>query len=222
MTHKEGNPESGKDKDGFVQPAGKRGQGGRKQPAQVRKGPSTSNKFAILQNQPENPTTPANPNVPLPGIVAQSTSQGTERPSQGKDFDLSPLDTAKDLQDLQETEDGEVDMELEEQDLGGVDLEHLEHAYRQQKIYTIPRDQLRKVHKVFLNSSAGSSARASKALGIQGSQSKNPNKTQKDEKKRGRKSTNKLIQEIGNFMVNSGQIHLISDNFPPLPIPPSL
>ena len=106
MTHKEGNPESGKDKDGFVQPVGKRGQGGRKQPAQVRKGPSTSNKFAILQNQPANPTTPANPNVPLPCIVPQSTSQGTERPSQGKDFDLSPLDTAQDLQDLQETEDG--------------------------------------------------------------------------------------------------------------------
>ena len=38
-------------------------------------------------------------------------------------------------------------MELEEQDLAGVDLEHLEHAYRQQKLYTIPRDQLWKVHK---------------------------------------------------------------------------
>jgi exonuclease III len=113
-------------------------------------------------------------------------------------------------------------MEVEEQDLAGVDLEHLEHAYRHQKLYTIPRDQLRKVHKVFLNSSAGSSARASKALGIQGSQTKNPNKAQKDEKKRGRKSTNKLIQEIGSFMVNSGQIHLISDSFPPLPPPPSI
>jgi hypothetical protein len=57
-------------------------------------------------------------------------------------------------------------MELEEQDLAGVDLEHLKHAYRHQKIYTIPRDQLRKVHKVFLNSLAGSSSRASKSLGI--------------------------------------------------------
>jgi len=84
-------------------------------------------------------------------------------------------------------------MELEEPDLAGVDLEHLEHAYRHQKLYTIPRDQLRKVHKVFLNSCAGSSARASKALGIQGSQKKNSDKGQKDEKKRGRKSTNKLI-----------------------------
>jgi len=77
------------------------------------------------------------------------------------------------------------------------------------------------VHKIFLNSSAGSTARAGKALGIQGSQSKNPSKVQKEEKKRGRKSTNKLIQEIGNFMVNSGQINLISDNFLPLPTHPS-
>jgi hypothetical protein len=105
---------------------------------------------------------------------------------------------------LQEIEDGDKEMELEEQDLAGVDLDHLEHAYRHQKLYTIPQDQLRKVHKVFLNSSTGSSAQASKALGIQGSQSKSSNKAQKDEKKRGRKSTNKLIQEIGNFMVNSG------------------
>jgi hypothetical protein len=125
----------------------------------------------------------------------------------------------QDLQDLLETKDRDAEMELEEQDLAKVDLEHLKHTYRNQKLYTIPRDQLQKVHKVFLKSSAGSSARASKALGIQGSQSKNPNKTQKDEKKRGRKSTNKLIQEIGHFMVNSRQIHLISNSFPPLPTP---
>jgi hypothetical protein len=123
--------------------------------------------------------------------------------------------------DLQEVDDGDEEMVLEEQDLAGVDLDHLEHAYWHQNLYTIPRDQLRKVHKVFLNSSAGSTARAGKALGIQGSQSKNPSKVQKEEKKRGRKSTNKLIQEIGNFMVNSGQINLISDSFPPLPTPPS-
>jgi hypothetical protein len=87
---KEGNPESGKDKDGFVQPAGKRHQGGRKQPAQVSKDPSTSNKFAILQNQPENPINLANPNAPPPGIAPQSISQGMERPSQVKEPDLSP------------------------------------------------------------------------------------------------------------------------------------
>jgi hypothetical protein len=160
MVQKEGNLERGKDKDDFVQPAGKRRQGGRKQPTQVSKDPSTSNKFAILQNQPEKPLNHANPNAPPPGIAPQSINQGTERPSQVKEFDLSPLDTTLDLQDLQETEEGEEDMELEEKDLAGVDLEHLEHAYRQQKLYTIPRDQLRKVPKVFINSSVGSSAKA--------------------------------------------------------------
>lgn len=148
--------------------------------------------------------------------------QDLERPSKSKDLDPPPLGSARNQPELQDIEDGDEEMEMEEQDLAGVDLDHLEHAYRHQKLYTIPKDQLRKVHKVFLNSSAGSSARARKALGIQGSQTKNRNKAQKDEKKWGRKSTNKLIQEIGNFMVNSGQIHLISDSFPPLPTPLSL
>jgi hypothetical protein len=218
---KEGNTEGGKDKDGFVQPAGKRRQGARRQPAQVSNDPSTSNKFAILQDQTGEPVTNVQQEVTPSAIELLPKGQGSERPSLIKVPDHTPPDSVKDQQDLQETEEGEADMDLEEQDLAGVDLEHLEHAYRQQKLYTIPRDQLRKVHKVFLNSSAGSSARASKSLGIQGSQSKNPNKIQKDEKKRGRKSTNKLIQEIGNYMVNSGQINLISDSFPPLPTPQS-
>ena len=164
--HKEGNPKSSKDKDDFAQPAGKRRQGGRKQAAQVSKDPSTSNKFSILQDQPENPTTLINPNEPHLDNRPQSISQGDEPPPQGKESDLPPLGAAQDPQDFLETEDGDVEMELEEQELAGVDLEHLEHAYRHQKLYTIPRDQLRKVHKVFLNSSAGSLAQSSKGLGI--------------------------------------------------------
>jgi hypothetical protein len=133
----------------------------------------------------------------------------------------SPTDPTTRMEDHLEAEDGDVEMDLDEQELAGVDLEHLEHAYRHQKLYTIPPDQLRKVHKVFLNSSAGSTTRSSKGLGIQGNQPKDQSKPQKDENKRGRKSTNKIIQEIGHFMVNSGQIHLISDSFPPLPSPSS-
>jgi hypothetical protein len=131
---------------------------------------------------------------------------------------IPPISTSstKDDEPL-DLEEGDVEMDLDEQDLTGIDLEHLEQAYRHQQLYTIPPDQLRKVHKVFLNSSVGSTARSSSGLGIQGSQLKEQRKTQKDEKKRGRKSTQKLIQEIGHFMVNSGQIHLISDSFPPSP-----
>jgi len=50
---------------------------------------------------------------------------------------------------------GDPDTELEDQELEGIDMVHLEQAYRKQQLYTIPTDQLRKVHKVFLNSSAG-------------------------------------------------------------------
>ena len=117
--------------------------------------------------------------------------------------------------------DRDTEIFLEEQDLAGVDLEHLEQAYRKQELYTIPPYQLRKVHKVFLNSSTGSVARSTTGLGIQCIQLKEQNKPQKDEKKRGRKSAQKLIQEIFHFMVNSRQIHLISDSFPPLTFPSS-
>jgi hypothetical protein len=88
--HKEGNPEGGKDKDGFAQPVGKIRQGGRKQPAQVSKDPSTSNKYAILQDQPENPSTLINPNELHVDNPPQSMSQGEERSSQGKELDDPP------------------------------------------------------------------------------------------------------------------------------------
>jgi hypothetical protein len=116
---------------------------------------------------------------------------------------------------------GDPDLDLEDQELAGIDMAHLEQAYRKQQLYTIPVDQLRKVHKVFLNSSAGGSARANSNLGIQKGTSKEQCKPTKDEKKRGRKPKHQLIQDVGNFLVNSGQIHLISDSFPPLQPPSS-
>jgi len=47
---------------------------------------------------------------------------------------------------------GDPDTDLEDQELVGIDMAHLEKAYRKQQLYTIPPDQLCKVHKVFLNS----------------------------------------------------------------------
>ena len=121
--------------------------------------------------------------APPPQNESQNASQSPKKSPEHKEANSIPPGSTREIPSTQEIEDGDEDMELEEQDLAGVDLDHLEHAYRHQKLYTIPRDQLRKVHKVFLNSSAGSSARASKALGIQGSQTKHPSKSQKDEKK---------------------------------------
>jgi hypothetical protein len=225
MIQKEGPSENGKDKEGkdkegFVQQTGKRRTGGKRQPAQISKDPSTHNKYVVLQDQPEHMPDIVTQSAPPINLESHDRGAEAETSQQSKEPDPPLPSGVQSTQEPQETEDGDTEMELE--DLAGVDLEHLEHAYRHQKLYTIPRDQLRKVHKVFLNSSAGSTARASKALGIQSIQQKNPGKAQKDEKKRGRKSTNKLIQEIGNYMVNSGQIHLISDSFPPLNTPPSI
>jgi hypothetical protein len=213
---KEGNPDSNKDKDGFMQPTGRRRPAGRKQPAQVSKDPSSSNRFTALQDQPENPANHPPPNEPPPANGSPN-AQGENTTNLSKEPETAPPSEHQEVHNPGDIENAETEMELEEPDLAGVDLEHLEHAYRQKKLFTIPRDQLRKVHKVYLNSSAGSTARATQGLGIQNNQSKSTSKTQKDEKRRGRKSTNKLIQEIGHFMVNSGQIHLISDSFPPLP-----
>jgi hypothetical protein len=78
MVHKEGNPDTGKDKEGFVQTAGRRRQGNRKQATQVSKDPSTSNKFAILQDQPENPLTDANPHEPSLHNEPQTESQSID------------------------------------------------------------------------------------------------------------------------------------------------
>jgi hypothetical protein len=39
-----------------------------------------------------------------------------------------------------EIEDGDAEMDLYEQELAGVDLKLLEHAYQHQKLYTIPPD----------------------------------------------------------------------------------
>jgi hypothetical protein len=116
---------------------------------------------------------------------------------------------------------GDPDTDLEDQDLASINMAHLEQAYRKKQLYTIPIDQLCKVHKVFLNSSMRGSTRASTKLGIQKAASKNPRKPTKYEKKRGRKPKHQLIQNVDKFIFNSGQIHMILDNFPPLQPPSS-
>jgi hypothetical protein len=102
---------------------------------------------------------------------------------------------------------GDTPMQLDERDLAGIDLEKLEEALNQKNLQTLPEEQLRKVHKVFLNSSAGSSARLGIATDAQSISKKIP----RENKRRGRKSAQQLIKEAGNLMINSGQIHKISE-----------
>jgi hypothetical protein len=98
-------------------------------------------------------------------------------------------------------------MQLEKRDLVGIDLEKLEEALNQKDLQTLPEEQLCKVHKVFLNSSTGSTA----WLGIATDSSSGSKKILRENKRRGRKIVQQLIKEAGNLMINSGQIHKISE-----------
>jgi hypothetical protein len=103
--------------------------------------------------------------------------------------------------------DGDTPMQLDERDLAGIDLEKLEEALNQKDLQTLPEEQLRKVHKVFLNSSAGSTAR----LGIASDSNTGLKKIPQESKRRGRKTAKQLIREVINLMINSGQIQKISE-----------
>jgi hypothetical protein len=107
-------------------------------------------------------------------------------------------------------------MQLDDRDLAGIDLEKLEEALNQKDLQTLPEEQLRKVHKVFLNSSAGSTTR----LGIATDTSSGSKRVLRENKRRGRKTTQQLIKEAGNLMINSGQIHKLSEGYLH-PTPPS-
>jgi len=50
-------------------------------------------------------------------------------------------------------------MEMDEQDLAEINLDKLEEALNKKDLQTLPEDQLRKVHNVFLDSSAGATSR---------------------------------------------------------------
>jgi flagellar biosynthesis GTPase FlhF len=94
----------------------------------------------------------APPPEKTPPNPVKGAAQETQVPSQP----IATISSMTATLEPTEAEDGDVEMELDEQNLAGVDLEHLEHAYRHHKIFTIPPNQLRKVHKIFLNSSIGS------------------------------------------------------------------
>jgi hypothetical protein len=107
-------------------------------------------------------------------------------------------------------------MILDDRELAEIDLEKLEEALNQKNLQTLSEEQLRKVHKVFLDSSAGSTAR----LGIAIDPNSGPKKILRESKRRGRKPAHQLIREARNLMINSGQIHKISERYLPTS-PPS-
>jgi hypothetical protein len=77
--------------------------------------------------------------------------------------------------------DGDTLMQVDAQDMVGIDLEKLEEALNQKGLQALPEEQLRKVHKVFLDSTKGSTAH----LGIATESSSGSKKTPRKNKRRG-------------------------------------
>jgi hypothetical protein len=87
-------------------------------------------------------------------------------------------------------------MDLDEHDLAGIDLENLEQAYHKKELYTIPQISFTKFIRFSSTPQWAQLLDPTLGLGIQHIQQREQHKPQKDEKKQGRKSTQKLIQEI--------------------------
>jgi len=107
----------------------------------------------------------------------------------------------------QEREEDTV-MEMDEQDLAEIDLDRLEEALNKKDIQTLPEDQLRKVHKLFLDSSVGAISK----LGININPNQYPRKHPKENKRQGKKSAHQLIKEARKYMINSGQIQRLLES----------
>jgi exonuclease III len=77
--------------------------------------------------------------------------------------------------------DGDIHMQLDDHDLVGIDLEKLEEALNQKDLQALPEEKLRKVHKVFLDSTAGSTARLGIAIDPSSDSKKYPGKTKEED-----------------------------------------
>jgi hypothetical protein len=183
-------------KDGFTTVTSKRRNPPRKQAANDRQNIATKNSFEILEQLPEDEE------------VQDPHKNPLKTPAEGSNLDPNPH-IGEIPMDGHGEGDGDTPMLLDDRDLAGIDLEKLEEALNQKDLQTLPEEQLRKVHKVFLNSSAGSTAR----LGIATDSNSGSKRILRESKRRGRKTAQQLIKEAGNLMINSGQIHKLSEGY---------
>jgi hypothetical protein len=182
-------------KDGFTTIQSRKKNPPRKQAASPKPGISTKNAYDILSQLPEE----AEIQDPHNGTKKGIEPSHTPPPDQNKETHAEERGDA----------DGDTPMQLDAQDLAGIDFEKLEEALNLRDLQGLPEEQLRKVHKVFLDSTAGSTAR----LGIATESSSRSKKIPRENKRRGRKPAHQLIKEAGNLMINSGQIQKLSEGY---------
>lgn len=191
-------------KDGFTTVTARKKNPPRKQNPDPKPKISTKNSYEILNQLPED----------------EEIQDLHKEQQQGKGKNQTPSSCGPN-REIHPEERGDVDgdtlMQLDDRDLAGIDLEKLEEALNQKDLQALLEEQLRKVHKFFLDSLAGSTTR----LGIVTDSSSDSKRIPRENKRRGRKSTHQLIKEAGNLMLNSGQIHKLSEGYLH-PTPPSL
>ena len=180
-------PSEAKQKDRFTSVTGRRKNPSRKQnQSSVPKVPS-KNSFDALNQPPKE----AEIQDPLQAL-AQEKGKGPEAP-----HTTHPKET---IQSTKSGRDKDTNMLMDEMDLVEIDLEKLEEALNQKDLQHTLVEQLGKVHKVFTNSSAGSTAR----LGISADPAIEQKKVTKENRRRDRKPAQQLIKEAGHLMINSG------------------
>jgi len=190
------NAKESKQTDGFTTVTAKRRNPPKKHFVDLKPNIATKNPYEILEQLPEEEE------VQNPLKHPQSLQVENMQPN------LPPPNHKARMEDREEGE-GETPMILDDIELAGIDLEKLEEALNQKNLQTLPKEQLHKVHKVFLNSSVGSTAHLGTAL----DQNSGSKKILRDSKRRGRKPTHQLIKEAGKLLINSGKIQKLSEGY---------
>jgi hypothetical protein len=145
-----------KSKDGFTQVMGRRKQPQKKPSQGVGKNIPTNNSFDALNHLPdaeevENPHKPDNPHIDK-GKSKQSLDPVLEKI-------ITPSSPAQLDPEKDSDEGGDTIMHMDERELADIDLEKLEDAFNKKELQSIPVEQLRKVHKVFIDSTTGATSR---------------------------------------------------------------
>jgi hypothetical protein len=188
-----------KQADGFTTVTAKRRNPPKKHPGNPKSNLATKNPYEILEQLPEEEE------VQNPHTQPQQPQKENMHPNPQN----PPHQNQESHMEDREEGEGDTPMILDDRELAGIDLEKLEEAIDQKNLQTLPEEQLRKVHKVFLNSSAGSTAR----LGIAQDQNSGSKKILRESRRRGRKTAHQLIKEAGNLLINSGQIQKLSEGY---------
>jgi hypothetical protein len=180
--------------------------------------PSTSNQFEILNRLPNSQEVENPHHHDSKGSTKGKAKQISKPVVEQVIPSNSPAQGEVNLR----TKDGkDLDMLVDERDLADIDLEKLEEAYNKKELQNLPLEQLYKVHKVYIDSTTRATSRSDSGLDIQIDLGKENRKTPKEGKRRGCKSAQQLIQEVGSFTINSGQIQKLTEGFFPPPPNPS-